>query len=149
MAIQSVDTAQAEREYMIANTPLFFLKKLRANPGIRELSRRFSAQEILAALPRLTASKPTSLSEAVLPYVLLVALSQNGRVMDLRAASDIAAPHHDWYKVISKVLAETSNTDTINKLYVSSQTMLRPQLSGSSTSKTQIQKIPISGSVQS
>ena len=65
----------AEQAFAVANTPLFLLRKLRSDPAVLEIARVAQPKAILSALKKSLRRKPKTLSDAVSPYVYLVALS--------------------------------------------------------------------------
>ena len=67
------DLTNAARVFAVANTLLFLVRKLRFDPLVQELGRRFSGTELLDALRSSVAEDPKNLEGAVRPYVYLVA----------------------------------------------------------------------------
>lgn len=106
-SINDAKLIQAGESYAAANTPLFLLRRLHADPEVVELGVRFSADQLLEALSAAVAVEPQSPAEAVRPYGLLVALWHQKQIEPLKRAATFDAPHADWYKYISTVLMET------------------------------------------
>lgn len=102
-----VDLNQACQYYSIANTPLFLVRKLQADPCVHALRDNFSGQQILDALRAGLAVGPNSTAEAVRPYAFLVALSLLPEIEPLRIASELPAKNWDWYEYVAAILVET------------------------------------------
>jgi hypothetical protein len=103
----TINLDQAAATFAISNTPLFLLRRLRADAAVKEISTAWKPKDILKALKSAGKKKPQTLNDAVAPYVYLVALSFNDDVAFLRKAASIAVPHHRWYSYIAQVLIDT------------------------------------------
>jgi hypothetical protein len=107
-SIDELDLSEAFKVYAISNTPIFLLKRLRADPATNEISRSFSGEKILAALNELAGVEEKHATDFVRPYVYLVALSKLPEIGYLRAAGDInGVGKWDWFKYIQQVLVES------------------------------------------
>jgi hypothetical protein len=95
--IKKINLETAEKAFATANTPLFLLRKLRADPAVSEIARRFDPEEIFQELRRAVKRHAASFQSAVLPFVLLVALSLNLDNEYLLKSSKLKAPHHAWF----------------------------------------------------
>jgi hypothetical protein len=102
--IDRFDLSQVERDFAVANTPLFLLRKLRINSEVDRLSRSLDGRRLIHELGRALMRKPRILRNAVRPYVYLVALSKQQDKSLLRRAAALEAPHHPWFKCIADVL---------------------------------------------
>lgn len=111
--LSEIDLTIAEGDFAVSNTPLYLVRKLRANSAVEEISRSFDGSEILEALKRAAADKPTTLAEAVRPYVYLVALSRKSNVSYLEEARKIPAGNFDWFNYVVDLLIETFTSTSI------------------------------------
>jgi len=103
---RKIDFGGAEAAFAVANTPLFLLRKLRADGAAGNIARSNSGRAILADLARALRRKPVGFAESVLPYLLIVALSYKPDIRFLRAASRKHALHYPWYSYIANVLLQ-------------------------------------------
>ena len=108
----TVDLSQAERDYLISNTPLFLLRKLRDNSVVKNMAQGASSTSLLSALRSSLKHEPRSLATAVRPYAYLVALSMQQQPAFWKRAAALNAPHHQWFKFMAEVLSETGTTGT-------------------------------------
>ena len=104
---RDADLANAGRVFAVANTPLFLVRKLRSDPVVQELSRRFSGQALLQELRVSVMENPSDLAGAVRPYVYLTALSLMPSPEALSQTSSIRAPYCDWFDYVRDYLLET------------------------------------------
>jgi len=104
---QDFDLTQASRVYGIANTPPFLVRKLQADPTVRAISDSCGGEQIIEQLQRIVAAEPTDATEAVRPYVYLVALWFKPEINHLREAAKIQAPNYRWFGWITELLMET------------------------------------------
>ena len=92
----------------VANTPLFLLRKLRADPCVSEIASSFDGDSIVQEIHRLACSDVRDATDYVRPYVYLVALSFLSDIKFLRAATRIKGTNKwDWFNYINRVLLET------------------------------------------
>jgi len=101
------DYQNAEAAFVLANTPLFLLRKLRSDPVVRAIAVDLSDDEIMSSLRAAVQQKPTDIREAVLPYLYLVALSIKGKIAPLREAAAIDVPYAEWFKYIGNYLLKS------------------------------------------
>jgi hypothetical protein len=118
---READLTNAGNVFAVANTPLFLLRKLRFDPVVQELSRRFTGQELLQALRASVIENPSDLAEAVRPYVYLTALSLMPSDEALRETSSICAPFYDWLEYIRDYLIETYSSVQTTEIIVPNQ----------------------------
>lgn len=98
---------EAEAAYAIANAPMFLVRKLGADSAASQIESEFSAEDILKAIEDAVKRKPKSVRDAVLPYVLAVALSKKSDASFLHKATKIKAPSHEWFDYVVHVLEKT------------------------------------------
>jgi hypothetical protein len=110
-----LNTSSAEMTFVVANTPLFLLRKLRSDPVVVEMSTSIPAAQIFKALQKSIRRKPKTIKDSVRPYVYLVALSLLRDQSYLRQAATLSAPHAEWFTYLAKILTKT-NTPTSNVL---------------------------------
>jgi hypothetical protein len=113
---RKVDLTSASAVYAVSNSPLFLLRKLRADAAPRAIASSASKEEILTKLEASLSIKPKSLEEAVLPYVLLVALSQMNDVSSLEKASGFRALYHDWFTYVAVALVQLFRPTIISQI---------------------------------
>src|SRR6516164_770353 len=104
MKFRDFDLTQASESYLLANTPLFLIRRLQSDPVVHHLSRSFSSTEILDTLKISLESDPVSLEEAVWPYVLVTALFLNGNFVDLQEAAGLTSAKFKWYGWVAATL---------------------------------------------
>jgi hypothetical protein len=111
----------AEGAYVVANTPLFLLRKLLSDPLIVALAHDTSGDDLFDALTAATSRPPASLSDRVLPFILLVALAIKGDLQSLYRA--LALPPLDakshWFPYLANVLLETTRPYSVTTTVVS------------------------------
>jgi cytochrome c-type biogenesis protein CcmH/NrfG len=110
------DFPGAESVFAIANTPLFLVRKLRADPAVQELARENTEEEILSALRAAVRNEPQSARDYVVPYVYLIALAIKNNTAALRKAIEIRPPYADWYDYIANYLVQSSTPTVRNTL---------------------------------
>lgn len=114
-----IDLAAAEKAFAVANTPLFLLHKLRADPATQALGRSsVPSAVILRALKRHLQRKPRSLRDAVKPYVYLVALSFRPDSSILERAAQMPTLYFDWYHYLASALVQGFKPTSVRSLYV-------------------------------
>lgn len=123
-----IDLSIAEGVFAVSNTPLFLIRKLRANPAVQEIGLTFDGHDILQALKASAGVKPATLTEAVRPYAYLVALSLNRDISYLKEAAKIPAKHFDWFQYVVNVLIETYRPTSFQKIHAPGQ-LIMPQTS--------------------
>jgi len=107
-ALSQISFSEAEHTFAVANTPLYLIRKLRQDPTVYEVSKRFSGEEILGELKHVLMVEPSSLADYVRPFVYLVALWHMPDDKYLKMSPQIAnASERDWYKYVKRVLIET------------------------------------------
>lgn len=109
MKFQDFDLSQASESYLLANTPLFLIRKLQTDPIVQDISRSFSSKDILDALKISLRRYPSSIEEAVWPYLLVTALFLNGNTSDLQEAAGLTATNSKWYNYVAATLLARSS----------------------------------------
>ena len=139
--ISEIDLSQACGDYMVANTPLFLIRKFRASAAVRRIADTMSGAEITAALQEYATRQPETLRDAVVPYACLVALSMQNNIQGLRDAASIAAvPEHKWFNYIRSVLLQMATVSTHANIHVPNAVLERPPVyAGTRTSIVNIQ----------
>lgn len=107
MNVNDLDLSQASHIYGVANTPLFLVRKLQADPAVRAAGETCNAEEILAALRAAVSAEPVNSADAVRPYALLMALWFKPEIGDLKEAAKISAPAYRWFAYIAELLIQT------------------------------------------
>jgi hypothetical protein len=101
------DLTGASRVYGVANTPLFLVRKLQADPAVRALGERCAGQEIIAALRQVLCAEPMNPVDAVRPYAFLVALWFKPEIEHLKEAARLQGGSFTWYSLIAEALLST------------------------------------------
>ena len=140
MKRSQVNLTGAESIYAVSNVPLFLLRKLQADAAPREISSSLSADQILDELRASLQVKPSTLREAVEPYVLLVALAQKQDIGALKKAATINALHHDWFAYLSSVLEQTYRPSVVSSLIIPGQLQVTVP-SNTSTASTSTRRL--------
>jgi hypothetical protein len=109
--INGVDLTEAEMSFAVANTPLFLVRKLRSDAAVKAVSN-FESEEIFADLESALKSEPKSVSERVLPYVLLTALSQKRDFLFLQKSAKLSSEHYRWFSYICKYFIDGHRSTT-------------------------------------
>jgi hypothetical protein len=92
----------------VANTPLFLLRKLKADPTVHEIAASFDGAVIVREISRLVCSEVRDATDYVRPYVYLAALSFLPDIRYLRAVAEIKGTKRwDWFDYINRVLLDT------------------------------------------
>lgn len=107
MNVNTLDLAQASQVYAVANTPLFLVRKLQADPSIRSVADTFSGEEIVEGLRSILDAEPTTTNEAVRPYALLIALWFKPEIEHLQMAAGLQSEIYSWYEYIARALLST------------------------------------------
>jgi hypothetical protein len=107
MNASDFDLTGASRVYGVANTPLFLVRKLQADPAIRALGERCTGEKIIAALRQALSAEPVDSVDAVRPYALLVALWFKPEIEHLKEAARLQGGSFTWYSLIAETLLST------------------------------------------
>jgi hypothetical protein len=105
-SLNRVKLFEAEQAYATANTSSFLMRKLRADPVVKNLRAIFGSPALLNAVKAALRKRPQTLTDAVRPYAYLVALSFDSDASYLRDAAKLRAPHAEWYQSIARALVE-------------------------------------------
>jgi hypothetical protein len=108
--IRNVNYDTAIANFVVANTPIFLLRKLRSDSCVWRLAQLCSADELFSELAASLANKPESLADAVKPYALVAALAQKGDLTLLREIAKHPAPFSDWFSEITNILIQTTES---------------------------------------
>ena len=99
----------AEEAYVLANTPLFLLRKLKHDPRVVALAHSESPEQLFDALTTAVTQTPVTLADKLRPFILLIALGIKGELSRLTQALNLTAPAKpEWFNYICRVLIETS-----------------------------------------
>src|SRR5215469_15030995 len=116
--LKDIDLKQAEQTLAVSNTPLFLLRRLRADLSVQGIATTFSSDDILRELKRLLSKKPASLSDAARPYAYLVALSFLNSASFLQQAAQLKAKYHGWFPYLAQVLIETFTPTSVQPIQI-------------------------------
>src|SRR5436309_2500197 len=107
--MDGINFRQAQGSFLIANTPIFLLRKLQADAAVQRLAASMTGEQLLAGLRTVSATEPQTLEQAVLPYIFLVALSFRMDEPALLRRATLVTPHsaHRWFDYIRTILIQT------------------------------------------
>lgn len=109
--LEQFDLTKAERDYLVANTPLFLARRLQLNPVVTRISSELTSEQILSELKTYATHRPDTIFERVAPYVLLVALYLKRDLVGLKNSTLIVADwHHRWFDYIRTALIQMSRS---------------------------------------
>ena len=108
---ENTSLANAVKIYLVANTPTFIVRKLRADSFVIKLARNETTDDLYKTLQQRLNLKPNDLDEVVIPFVLVAALAQQQAIEQLRSLRSTG--RYRWLaEVISIFAAETK----VNKI---------------------------------
>jgi hypothetical protein len=131
-SLRSISLRSAEQTFAVANTPLFLLRKLKADAAVSRIAREASPEKISLWLRAALKQRPKSVRAAVLPYVLLVSLYLQGNFQYLREASKLPSDHAYWFRYMAELLLNSNATATVTT-FTMPPLQIRPATSVSST----------------
>jgi hypothetical protein len=122
MVLNRVKLFEAEQSYAVANTASFLLRKLRADPVVKNLQIDYGGRALLDALKLALNKRPKTLGDAVRPYAYLVALSFDLDPSCLHDATKLVAPYAEWYQPIARLLVASRTPVSYATVNVPAQT---------------------------
>jgi hypothetical protein len=131
----------ADRAFATANTPLFLVRKLRADNATASIAASNSSREIFQELRAVLSTKATDFRTSVMPYVLLVALSLKSDNELLNKTADLPAPNHSWFKYCSEYLIESFQSNSIHHVMPKSKVTKRPTKRSNRTNAIVINRV--------
>lgn len=103
-----ISLEEAKSAFVVANTPLYFVRRLQQDSNTRLLNEHMTGEEILEEFKNAIAHKPQTLDELIVPYVCLIALSLRDDITPLQKTTEIIpAPGFKWLDYIQQVLIQT------------------------------------------
>jgi hypothetical protein len=107
ISIETVDLTAAERDFVVANTPMFLARRLQSNPVINHMAQEIASDTILQWLKGAASTEPQNVRDSVIPYVLIVSLFLKGDLRALREAT-LIVPHaaYRWFDYIRTALIQ-------------------------------------------
>jgi len=107
MKPEEINLTETANIYLVANTPIFLIRRLQADPSVFALAQRCEAQDLYDSIVSSLAKSPENPVEAVRPFAFLVALRiQNSAELFYRAA-ELPAPHLPWFSTVARMLGVT------------------------------------------
>lgn len=134
----SIDFSQTITSLVLANTPLFLVRKLVKDPAVQKLFHEVGPEIILSQLKTAVEKEPQDISEKAIIYASLIALSFSKDIKFLLAASKLSAPHLDWFEYIAVELLARYKSTAVHVLDASFGHTLNNQGSRSSTPSTRL-----------
>lgn len=121
----------AQSDFLVANSPLFLLRKLRENPVVQDMAQRALGDTLLSQLKSTLSRKPKKISNAVKPYAYLVALSLQADPKRIEMATKFNSPYHAWYDYLARLIFNSTPSTTTSSFDVSRSSLTMTQTSGS------------------
>ena len=107
MKPEEVNLTDTANIYLIANTPIFLIRRLQADPSVYALAQLCAPLDLYAGIASSLAKSPNNPIEAVRPFAFLVALRiQNCAELFYRAA-ELPAPSLPWFPTVARMLGVT------------------------------------------
>lgn len=116
MLDNNIDFDQTVNSLILANTPLFLVRKLTRDSAVRRLLDEAGPEKILEQLRKATKTEPKDILEKAIIYAHLVALSLTDDVTYLQQASELSASHLEWFNFIAKELLARYRPTTFSVL---------------------------------
>ncbi len=144
--LTDAELQEAISSLAVANTPLFLMRKLRADEAVIQAAKSNTAEELIAAI-KYEASKPAeSAADYVRPYAYLVALSMSSDLRNLDRVAEFGdLQGWDWFDYIRRVLRDT--TIPTENSFVREAQLLQNSIVGHRTDSTTL-FIPITYEVK-
>jgi hypothetical protein len=112
-----IKTANAESNFVIANTPSFLVRRLKEDQAVYLLSQSLSEGDLLKGFVSSSSREPESMRELVTPYLCLCALSLKPTSKYLRDALLFEArPEYKWLKDCAQILIDEFRPVSISKV---------------------------------
>jgi hypothetical protein len=109
----NLDLSGPESSYVVANTPMYLIRKIRNDDSVALVSRSLSPDQILDAYKEAVQQEPKTLRDFVVPHVCLVALSRSKTVEQLRASTRIKHRlEYKWLDFVQRYLLDTYQSVT-------------------------------------
>ena len=114
--LDELDIPAILRVYMLANTPAYLYRHLRAEPSLERLAKSSTPRELLAAVSAREGKPSRTAEDAAIAYGMLVALSfQNYR--DVQEALAGWQPRAlTWARHITSIIGQTAVGTTLTRL---------------------------------
>jgi hypothetical protein len=107
MKPEEINLTETANIYLVANTPIFLIRRLQADSSVFALAQLCSASDLYDGIVTSLTRSPENSIEAVRPFAFLVALRiQNCPELFYRAA-ELPAPHLPWFSTVARMLGVT------------------------------------------
>ncbi|MER8734361.1 hypothetical protein NKH28_32010 [Mesorhizobium sp. M1227] len=128
------DLRNAVTAFVVANTPLFLLRKLQSEESlIRQINESTSERALISKLKAALRTKPKNLHSAVRPYVYLVALANREAFMALKQFAGHHYEAYPWFEYLTDVILQTGQTTTMTEATLN--LVLKPSIESKSQSQ--------------
>jgi hypothetical protein len=104
---EEIDLSETANIYMIANTPLFLIRRLQADSSVAALSLHCGTNDLYSGIESALSASPENPVEAVRPFAYLIALRNHNDPDMFFKASELRAPYLSWYPTVARMLAVT------------------------------------------
>jgi hypothetical protein len=116
-----IDTGQINlpaivRHYMLANTPRYLYRNLRAEPSVASLADASTPKELLESVSAYEGKPDRTAEDVAVAYAMLVALSYQDRAAALEALADWRPRALSWADRILSIIGENFISMTVREL---------------------------------
>ena len=99
-----IDTSESELSYALVDTPIDLWKRLKADTAIARYARNAEVDVLIAAIIDSLVREPTTLREAVMPFVLISVLSMKNDGNALKSIGSLDMEEHknlrEYYDIV-------------------------------------------------
>jgi hypothetical protein len=107
MKPEQINLTETANIYLIANTPIFLIRRLQADSSVYALAQLCTASDLYDAIVSSLAKPPEDPIEAVRPFAFLVALRIQNCAQLFYKAAELPAPHLPWFSTVARMLGVT------------------------------------------
>ena len=100
---------------MLANTPRFLYRHLRAEPSVESLACSATPKELLAAVTAYEGKPERSTEDIAIAYAMLVALGYHDRRLVVSALANWQPKVLAWAREILSIVDETATSTTVQE----------------------------------
>lgn len=140
--LKGINLANARSVYMTANTPMYIVRSLRADPEIFKLHLKNSAEAIMAEIKNRLGHQPLDFEDRILPLVLLAALALKQNRTAMVEAARLDSENYRWYKLVADSLLQQIRPTTTSQVTV--RATVSPSTRADSTSSYKFIELPVS-----
>jgi hypothetical protein len=117
--LSGINFSGAESTLLVANTPMFIIRKLRADSAVITLARTFEADALAETLRERLTTPPQTPRDRAIPYALMVALSLKNKRAMIKDLLPNLGEHYPWLRAVGESLFSSLSPVTTNELVAS------------------------------